>query len=211
MPKKEESLAALAHFIPVGTFDAIAPYFRQHTIHLTLTHHRRSLHGDYRSPSRSHPYHRISVNATLNPYSFLITLLHEIAHLTATVQYGTKAAPHGNEWKQEFRKALIPVLGCNIFPADVEAALKAYIHNPAASTCTDPQLYKALSRHDKDAENTIHADEVPVGAKFVLGKRTFLKLENLRTRSRCKDITSGRIYFVQGIALVKPIENSDTR
>jgi SprT protein len=208
MPKKEEPLAALAHFMPEGTFDAIAPYFKQHTIHLTLTHHRRSLHGDYRSPSRSHPFHRISVNATLNPYSFLITLLHELAHLTTTVQYGNKASPHGLEWKQEFRKALIPVIGKNIFPADVEAALKAYIHNPAASTCTDPKLYKALVRYDKEAETSIHADEVPIGGQFELGKRTFVKLEELRTRSRCKEVATGRIYFVQGIALVKPIDTN---
>src|SRR4051812_30336196 len=135
MPKQESPLSALARFLPPGTFDVVAPYFNAHAIHLTLTRHRRSLHGDYRPPSRQHPVHRISVNATLNPYSFLITLVHEIAHLTTTVRYGLKAAPHGHEWKAEFRKALTPLLGKGHFPEDIETALQAYLYNPAASTC----------------------------------------------------------------------------
>ena len=192
--------------MPPGTFETVAPFFSAHTIHLTVTRHRRSLHGDYRPPSTKYPYHRISVNATLNPYSFYITLLHELAHLTTTVAYGLKAAPHGAEWKGEFRKILLPVMGRSIFPADVERALQAYLQNPAASTCTDPHLYKALAKHDANEEGQVHADAVPVGVRFRLGNRIFLKLENLRTRSRCKDEATGRIYFVQGIAQVKLLE-----
>lgn len=203
MPRQESPLAELARFMPPGTYDLVAPYFSSHTVHLTVTRHRRSLHGDYRTPTRQHPYHRISVNATLNPYSFLITLLHEIAHMTTTVKHGLKAAPHGAEWKAEFRLALQPFLGREFFPQEVEEALKAYLNNPAASTCTDQKLYKALACYDVPEEGRIHADAVPVGARFVLGKRTFYKLENLRTRSRCREEVSGRIYFVQGIAPVR--------
>jgi hypothetical protein len=203
MPKQESPLAALAQFLPAGAFDMVAPYFHTYTIHLTLTRHRRSLHGDYRPPTRQHPYHRISVNATLNKYSFLITLLHELAHLTTTVAHGLKAPPHGAIWKAEFRKVLLPFVGKGYFPADVEHALQAYLHNPAASTCTDPHLYKALARYDAKNDGRIHAEEVPVGSRFELGGREFQKMENLRTRSRCKDLATGRIYFVQGIAMVK--------
>ena len=205
MPKQESPLTVLNRFMPPGTFDAVAPYFREHVIHLTLSRHRRSLHGDYRLPSRQHPYHRISVNSTLNPYSFLITLLHEIAHLTTTVQHGARAAPHGVEWKSEFRKVLMPLLGRSIFPQDVERAIQAYLQNPAASTCTDPQLYKALTRYDSPEADHVHADVIPVGARFELSGRIFEKLEILRTRSRCRDVATGRIYFVQGIALVKKV------
>ena len=203
MPKQESPLTELARFMPPNTFEVVAPFFHAHTIHLTLTHHRRSLHGDYRPPTRQHPFHRISVNASLNPYSFFITLLHEIAHLTTTVEYGLKAAPHGKEWKSEFRKILMPLMGRNIFPRDVESALRSYLHNPAASTCTDPQLYKALAGHDVREDGSVHADAVPIGGRFELGGRTFVKLENLRTRSRCKDEASGKLYFVQGVAEVR--------
>jgi hypothetical protein len=100
---------------------------------------------------------------------------------------------------------LIPFLGKGVFPPDVERALKGYLRNPAASTCTDPHLYKALARYDAHEEGRMHAEEVVVGQKFELGGRTFVKLAQLRTRSRCKDLENGRIYFVQGIALVKAV------
>jgi SprT protein len=206
MAKKESPMEGLARFMPPGTFEQVAPYFEKYTIHLTITRHRRSLHGDYRAPTRQLPAHRISVNATLNPYSFLITLLHELAHLTTTVQYGLKPAPHGKEWKGEFQRVLLPFVGKKIFPPDVERALQAYLGNPAASTCTDPRLFKALSRYDDAEEGRMHADEVQVGQEFELGGRRFIKLEQLRTRSRCKDLVNGRVYFVQGIALVKLLE-----
>jgi hypothetical protein len=205
MRKQEKPLDGLAQFMPPGTFEEVAPYFRDHVIHLTITRHRESLHGDYRAPTKEHPYHRISVNATLNSYSFLITLLHELAHLTTTVAYGLKASPHGKEWKEEFRKVLLPFLGKGIFPENVEHALRAYLRNPAASTCTDPRLYKALAQHDASGTERIHADDIAVGQRFELGGRVFLKLEELRTRVRCREEKSGRIYFVQGIAMVKAL------
>lgn len=206
MPREEKPLNTLSAFMPPGAFEHVEPYFRRHTIHLNLTKHRKSLHGDYRPPSGEHPYHRISVNGTLNPYSFLVTLLHEIAHLTTTVDFGLKVAPHGREWKSEFRKVLVPVLGKTLFPPEVEHALRDYLDNPAASTCTDPNLYKALSRFDRSAGDTVHAEAIPPGGVFELGGRKFQKMENLRTRSRCKELSSGKIYFVQGIARVTLVE-----
>lgn len=205
MRKQEKPLEGLAQFMPPGTFEQVEPYFREHTIHLTITRHRESLHGDYRPPSGQYRYHRISVNATLNSYSFLITLLHELAHLTTTVAHGLKAAPHGKEWKQEFRKVLLPFLGRDIFPANVEQALQSYLRDPAASTCTDPGLYKALAQYDTVDTGRVHADDIAIGQRFELGGRTFTKLAELRTRSRCREELSGRIYFVQGIALVKAL------
>jgi hypothetical protein len=205
MGKEERPLHGLAQFLPAGAYEAVAPYFREHAIHLTLTRHRQSLHGDYRPPDAKHPYHRITVNATLNPYSFLITLLHELAHLTTTVKHGLRAAPHGKDWKAEFRHALLPFLGKSFFPEPVEAALAAYLKNPAASTCGDPGLYKALARYDRHEPGRVHVDEIAIGQRFELNGRQFLKMEQLRSRARCRELASGRIYFVQGIALVKAL------
>src|SRR6185436_1095843 len=101
MRKKETSLYMLEHFLPPNTFELIAPYFKNHTIHLTLTHERKSVLGDYRQPCSETPYHRISLNVNLNPYSFLITLLHEIAHLFTYVHFKDDAPPHGREWKTQ--------------------------------------------------------------------------------------------------------------
>src|SRR5690242_15743976 len=102
MKKQEKTFTFLAQFIPENTFEKVAPYFQTHAVHLTLTHERKSLLGDYRSPTREEPYHKISINATLNPYSFLITLLHELAHLETFIHFKDTVPPHGREWKTQF-------------------------------------------------------------------------------------------------------------
>ena len=68
MKKQEKSVAFLEHFLPHGAYELVEPYFKSHTIHLTLTHERKSVLGDYRHPVPEAPYHRLSVNANLNPY-----------------------------------------------------------------------------------------------------------------------------------------------
>jgi len=204
MPKEERSLSGLTAFLPPDTFEMVAPFFKQHTIHLTLTHDRKSVLGDYRAPFGNTPYHRISINATLNPYSFLITLLHELAHLFTYVKHKHKVSPHGKEWKLEFRQTLIPFVGKTIFPPDVEKALNDYLQNPAASTCTDPQLYKALHRYDAAKPGWKFMDEVRVDEQFETEDgRRFVKLEKRRTRSRCKELMTGKMYLFSGIAYVK--------
>jgi len=205
MAKQEHPLEGLQRFLPPNTFEGVIPYLQQYPVHLTLTRHRETRLGDYRAPTRQEPYHRISVNATLNCYSFLITLLHEIAHLTTHIHHTRNVSPHGKEWKLEFQKVLIPFLGKNIFPQPVEQALQAYLRNPAASTCTDARLYKALAKFDVRDEGLLHADEIAIGAIFELSGRRFEKLENLRTRIRCKDTDTGKIYLVAGVAQVKPL------
>ena len=206
MKKQETSIQLLEQFVPERTFDLVAPFFRTHSIHLTLTHERKSVLGDYRSPCRDYPQHRISINVNLNKYSFLITLLHELAHLLTYVHFKNQVAPHGKEWKTQFRHILIPFMGKRFFPADVEAALLAYLHNPAASTCTDARLYKALYRYDEHKPGYKLVDDIQINGIFeVEDGRRFQKVEQLRTRSRCKDIKTGRMYFFQGIIEVKAV------
>jgi len=204
MKKQETSFNFLKQFLPEGSFDQIVPFFQTHTVHLTITHERKSVLGDYRHPTRDEPHHRISVNANLNPYSFLITLLHELAHLQTFIHFQHKAAPHGREWKTQFRHILFPFLGKRIFPADVEKALLAYLHNPAASTCTDPGLYKALYRYDEHKPGFMLVEGLEPGTYFETEDgQLFMVVEKLRTRSKCQNIATGKLYYFQGIVEVK--------
>jgi SprT protein len=206
MKKQETSIRVLEQFLPPDTFMLIAPFFQSHTIHLTLTHERKSVLGDYRNPTPDKPFHRISINANLNPYSFLITLLHELAHLLTFVHFKHTVSPHGKEWKTQFRHVLIPFIGKSFFPQDVEKALIAYIHNPAASTCTDPALYKALHHYDERKPGYKLVDELQIGERFAIEDgRIFEKTEALRTRSKCKEVKTGRMYYFQGIVEVRVI------
>lgn len=206
MKKQEQSLTLLEQFLPNGAFEQIAPFFRTHTIHLTLTNERRSVLGDYRQPIAGSPYHRISINANLNPYSFLITLLHELAHMFTFLHFGHKASPHGKEWKTQFRHILIPFMGKRFFPADVEKALHVYLHNPAASTCTDPCLYKSLYKYDEHKPGFKLVDDVAMNHFFETEDGAiYQKIEKLRTRNKCKNLTTGKVYLFQGIVEVKEL------
>jgi len=206
MKKQETSIAFLEQFLPEGAYEQVAPFFKTHVIHLTVTHERKSVLGDYRHPVTSAPQHRISINANLNPYSFLITLLHELAHLYTFVHFQFKAAPHGKEWKTQFRHILIPFLGKRFFPADVEKALLAYLHNPAASTCTDITLYKALYKYDEHKPGHKLVDDIGENQFFETEDgQTYQKIQKLRTRTRCRNVATGKMYFFQGIAEVKSV------
>ena len=206
MKKQETSFNFLEQFLPNGAWEQVAPFFRTHAIHLTLTHERKSVLGDYRHPTPDAPYHRISINANLNPYSFLITLLHELAHMFTFVHFQFKASPHGKEWKTQFRHILIPFMGKRFFPSDVEKALHAYLHNPAASTCTDSQLYKSLYRYDDHKPGFKLVDDLSDNQFFETEDgQIYQKLEKVRTRTRCKHLDTGRVYFFQGIVEVKHI------
>ena len=206
MKKQETSISFLDQFLPRGAYEQIAPFFQSHTIHLTVTHERKSVLGDYRHPVPDVPYHRISINANLNPYSFLITLLHELAHMFTFVHFQHKAPPHGKEWKTQFRHILIPFMGKRFFPADVEKALLAYLHDPAASTCTDPHLYKALYSYDEHKPGFKLVDDVGTNQFFETEDgQVYQKLEKLRTRTKCRNINNGKHYLFQGIVEVKAV------
>lgn len=207
MKKQETTIRFLEQFLPAGAFEEVSPFFKSHTIHLTLTHERKSLLGDYRNPTIEDPFHRISINANLNPYSFLITLLHELAHMYTFVHFGHKASPHGKEWKTQFRHILIPFLGKRFFPADVEKAVYAYLHNPAASTCTDQRLYKALYKYDEHKPHHKLIDELDNHEYFETEDgKTYQKIEKLRTRTRCKQLSTGKMFLFQGIVEVKIVK-----
>ena len=96
MAKKEAPLEYLSQFIPDPSAPLILEYLHHYKVHLTITRERKSVLGDYRHATHSNN-HRISVNGNLNKYAFLITLLHELAHLLTFEKFGNRIPPHGKE------------------------------------------------------------------------------------------------------------------
>lgn len=204
MAKKEVALQTLAQYLPEGAYEFVAPYFAQYTIHLILTLERKTVLGNYRAPTHHHPFHRITVNSNLNPYSFLITLLHELAHMLTYLQYRHQVAPHGKEWKQHFKQILLPYIEKHFFPQDVTTALLNYVKSPTASTCTDIHLYRALMQFDKKEANEILVEDLEIGDFFRTDEgRIFEKIEQRRTRAKCRELQTQRLYLFPGVYLVK--------
>jgi hypothetical protein len=184
----------LEPYLPPGTALMMAKWIDYFQVELSINKPRESVFGDYRHPHGGKG-HRISVNRNLNPYAFLITLIHEFAHLTNWNKHANRVKPHGEEWKNEYRNLMQPFLDRRIFPEEIERAVRKYITNPAASSCTDVHLLKVLKRFDQH-QHTVFVSNVPAGAMFRLRNgRTFQKLELLRKRYRCKEISSGDIYL----------------
>lgn len=199
MPKKEYPLQQLSHFLPEGSFELIVRYLLHYKVHLTVSRERRSLLGDYRHAHQNRN-HRISVNGNLNPYSFLITLIHELAHLVTFEQYSHRVLAHGKEWKQLYRQLLEQFLGKQIFPPDVEAALLTSLHNLPASSCADEPLMRVLRMHDHPDHKQVLVEELPEGAVFEIeGGRIFRKGKKLRKRYQCKELATGKLYLFSGL------------
>jgi SprT protein len=205
MPKQEAPLLQLQSYLPNGSFDDVAYYLQHYKVHLTITRQRQSILGDYRH-AHADKTHRISVNGNLNKYSFLITLLHELAHLFTYEQFGHRVMAHGKEWKNEFSKILAKFLLKKIFPADIEKALLQTLQNPAASSCGDEKLIRVLNNYD-DKKAGIHlVESLPEGSHFkIKGERIFKKGEKIRKRYKCVEIKTGKLYLFSAVYEVELI------
>lgn len=208
MAKEEVPLSYLEEYLPENCAEDVTAFLIQHKVQLTVTKQRQSILGDYRNAHKNMG-HRISVNGNLNKYSFLITLLHELAHLFTYEKYRHTVAPHGKEWKQIFGEILAVFLKKNIFPADIAQALHNTIKNPAASSCGDENLLRVLNRYNPRKEGVVLVEELPNGSKFAIKDgRIFIKENKIRKRHKCKEIPSGKYFLFSGLYEVKIISES---
>ncbi len=203
MAKKEAPINALQQYLPPGTYEPVLNYLQQYKVHLTVARERKSILGDYRHRTQAEN-HRISVNGNLNPYSFLITLLHELAHLLTFEQWGNRVQAHGKEWKASFGQLLEQFIRHNVFPPDIKAALVRSLHNPAASSCADVALLRVLRGYDKKEAGLLFVEAVPEGALFsTTDGRVFRKGDKMRKRFRCEEVATKRLYLFSPVYEVK--------
>lgn len=168
--------------------------------YLKISKPRNSKLGDFRAISKN--ISKISVNGNLNKYEFLIVLLHEIAHLIVWNNYSRKSKPHGKEWQFEFKLLLKQYIILGVFPSQVEFALRNNFNKPIISSVKCEDLAIALKTTETE-KKVIFVKDVPDNMEFELvqGKK-FLKLHRIKTRYKCKEIFSGRIYTVHPLAEV---------
>lgn len=204
--KKEKIAEALKKYVPEGYIPYIVELMFFENLAFRISKPRKTKAGDYRPPYNGQP-HRISINGDLNPYAFLITTIHEFAHMTTYIKYGPYVQPHGAEWKSEFKRLLIPVLEKKELPVEIEAALKRSLQNLKASSCTDIHLTRALKKHDKRDESIVLLENLGNNEYFRLGKKTFQRGVLRRRRYLCKEINTGKQYLVNRLAEVEPINN----
>lgn len=191
----------LEKYLPSHSVAAVFHLIEENRIHLKIVNERVTRHGDYRRMPNG--IHQITVNANLNKFRFLITLIHEIAHLVAFERFGRNIKPHGREWKFTFQQMMLPFIRPQIFPDHLLPLIAKHFRNPKASSDTDAHLAIALKSYDTE-NNKTYVFELPRGGLFkIYNGRIFKKGEKLRKRYECKEVSSGKVYLFQPNAQVE--------
>ncbi len=203
---REHVKIAFSKYLPSPFVDDVVALFLHNTVRFKIVKGRKTKLGDFRAGLNGEK-HQITINGDLNPYAFLITTLHEFAHLTTFENYGRKVAPHGQEWKNNFRTLLLPIINSKNLPKDIEEALVNSLVNTKASSCTDHQLSRVLHRYDNLKEGIELLERLPNNATFTLNGKQFIKGPLRRKRYICQEINSNRSFLVNALAQVQLIEN----
>ena len=183
----------LGKYIPQASVASVFQLITAHNIHLKIVNERVTRHGDYRKMSNGQ--HQITVNSNLNIFRFLITLIHEIAHLIAFKKYGNSIKPHGIEWKRTFQQLMLPYLRPEIFPNKLLPFLAIHFKNPKASSDTDTNLSLALKEYDAPNDKN-YVFEIPLGSRFRLYNGKIFKRGLRRVkRFECIEISTGKVYL----------------
>ena len=194
----------LLEFIPTEAQPMINNLLAVDNLTVKIKNERKTRHGDYRELPNGE--HQITVNSNLNPYRFLITLIHEIAHFEAYKKYGKFIKPHGKEWKHTFQYLMLPFLRPEIFPKEILPLLARHFKNPKASSDTDTHLALALKQFDEPSDKT-YVFEIPLGQSFKLyNGRVFKKGNKRRKRIECVEVKTGKLYLFNPNAEVELID-----
>ncbi|AUD05260.1 SprT-like domain-containing protein [Spirosoma pollinicola] len=199
-------------YFPPGATTYCRELWQRYNFRFKVTKPRQTRLGDFRAfPDKQT---QITVNANLNPYAFLITYVHEVAHAAVNQHYKKRVQPHGKAWQGAFQQLMQPLLTETIFPVAILRPLQQYMANPAATTYASPALMMALRQMDADSthtvgENKLLLSKVPEGHIFQFAKKTYVRGTLRRTRVVCKEVTTGRSYAILAHALVELVKTTN--
>ena len=199
-----DPLSAIENFVPTASIPLLSKYLVRWEVNLVITRKRVTKHGDFRALPKGG--HQITVNEMPNPYRFLITTVHEIAHLLTYKNFGPGIKPHGKEWKHTYRKIMLPFLIPEIFPQELLKILQLHFRNPKASSDTDTKLALVLNKFDPENKKNYIFEledgsvfEIHNGRRFVRGKKRIKRYE-------CREMNGKRLYLFSPHAQVIKIE-----
>jgi hypothetical protein len=203
----EKYRTILEKYLPGPAVPRILQRLSASNVQLNITRSRTTKLGDYRSPHKVN-YHKISINHDLNKYQFLLTLVHELAHLETFEKYKNRVRPHGKEWKASFRELMEPFLNESVFPPELLAPVRNYLENPSSST-SNTALLTEMRKHDGPKDyHTL--EELPMDSLFRIHNGVvFKKVEKLRKRYKCLRMDNRRIYVVSPLMKVVPVDQQN--
>ncbi len=194
----------LQNYIPKFAIPLVLELLNHDNLVVKAKRERKTRHGDYKQLPNGK--HQITVNANLNAYRFLITLVHEIAHFEAYKTYGRFIKPHGVEWKRTFQHLMLPFLSPEVFPNTLLPLLAKHFKNPKASSDTDISLALALKQFDAPNDK-IYVFDIPFGRDFKMYNGRVFRRGNKRVkRFECIEVKSGKLYLFNPNAEVELVK-----
>ncbi len=185
----------LLKYLPERSVSIIFELIKNNNVSLKIVSERVTKHGDYRRTQNGE--HQITINANLNKYRFLMTMVHEIAHLVAIEKYGRNIKPHGIEWKHTYQQLMLPFINPSVFPNQLLPDIANHFKNPRASSDTDAKLSVLLKQFDEKTDKN-YIFEIPLGSTFRIHNGKVFKKGNRRIkRYECMELSSGRVYLFQ--------------
>ncbi|MBL7865508.1 MAG: transcription elongation protein SprT [Cyclobacteriaceae bacterium] len=193
-------LSILNKHVPPTAVPYCTTLWEEHPFELKLRTSRVTKVGDF--ICRPGQEARITINADSHQFLFLITYVHEVAHLRVHRQFHHKVSPHGDEWKTAFRNLCTPLLSMGVFPSELADALQHHLINPKASSFTDSRLNRVLRKLEPQMAGAFTLADIPEGSEFELRGRRFTKGKLKRTRILCREVGSRRNYLIAADALI---------
>ncbi len=145
----------ICSFLPKKTCQLINTWIFELNVNIKLSKARKTKLGDFKVINNNF---YITINDNLNKYSFLITLVHEIAHAFVYRKHQNNVKPHGDEWKQTFKLMMLNFMTPNHLPNDILKCLSKHLINPTYSSFSDIELAKVLRNYNN--KKTLILDEI---------------------------------------------------
>ena len=194
----------LREYIPEAFVTYVYDLLSSTNVTFRIVKPRKTKLGDFRMSTKQLGVPQITINNNLNPYAFLITTLHEIAHLHTYLRYNVGVKAHGKEWKFEFQQLLLPLLSAQEVPEELKTCLKNTLKNTKAASYSDIALSRVLRKFDVK-KNGVPLEQIELGAHFVVNKKSFKKGKLRRTRYLCSELRTGEAYLIHALAEVNTI------
>ncbi|MDG1427303.1 MAG: SprT-like domain-containing protein [Crocinitomicaceae bacterium] len=207
MSKKNDQYRKVLHrYLPSEFVDMVVQLLNDNPVNFKIVKPRKTKLGDFRWKS-SDGKPQITINGDLNPYSFLVTTLHEFAHLITFNKFGHRVSPHGKEWKIEYTKLLLPAIDSNWLPKELSIALTTSITKMKASSCTDLQLQRVLLSYNSVEDELTTLETLEKNSIFALNGRIFKKGLLRRTRFLCTEVKTKKQYLINALAHVEQLDH----